>query len=383
MAKNPLFIKVRDRSKRPVRGLYRRGPSLYGRLAIGGKLRQIRLLDKEGKPIPTDDITAAKAEMARLRAQGLPATLKKGTFAEVSASYLLANKNKKEVSTMEAEQYVARVLDRFFGSMQVASIKQADIEAFCTMRLAANKSKRTVNVNVVLLRAIFEHAIVQGMLRSNPTANIKSLRSKRKAVRWLPSQDILAVADWIRSNVKVGDLIADAILFLAFSGARFTGGMNVRWEDISFERAQVTINESKNKRPIFVDFNPDLAALLTRLRDKRRPKPTGLLFPSYRTPNEAEDKPLTAFRDSITKACAALGIERFWPHMLRHHFASRCVMAGINFKQVAEWLGHSDGGVLVSTTYGHLAKGFGQTAAQLLKPVMPPVQPPAPTQMAA
>ena len=40
-------------------------------------------------------------------------------------------------------------------------------------------------------------------------------------------------------------------------------------------------------------------------------------------------------------------------HDLRHHFASICVMAGIDFMTVAAWLGHKDGGILVGKVYGH------------------------------
>ena len=42
-------------------------------------------------------------------------------------------------------------------------------------------------------------------------------------------------------------------------------------------------------------------------------------------------------------------------HDFRHFFASRCVMAGVDFMTIAESLGHKDGGILVGKTYGHLA----------------------------
>ena len=39
---------------------------------------------------------------------------------------------------------------------------------------------------------------------------------------------------------------------------------------------------------------------------------------------------------------------------MRHYFCSNAIEAGVNFKVIAGWLGHSDGGVLVAKTYGHL-----------------------------
>jgi integrase len=42
------------------------------------------------------------------------------------------------------------------------------------------------------------------------------------------------------------------------------------------------------------------------------------------------------------------------PHQLRHRFASLLVASGINIRQVAEWMGHQDGGALLLRTYAHL-----------------------------
>jgi site-specific recombinase XerD len=39
---------------------------------------------------------------------------------------------------------------------------------------------------------------------------------------------------------------------------------------------------------------------------------------------------------------------------MRHFFCSNAIEAGCDFKVIAEWLGHKDGGVLVARTYGHL-----------------------------
>jgi site-specific recombinase XerD len=39
---------------------------------------------------------------------------------------------------------------------------------------------------------------------------------------------------------------------------------------------------------------------------------------------------------------------------MRHFFASNAIEAGVDFKAIADWLGHKDGGILVAQTYGHL-----------------------------
>jgi hypothetical protein len=39
-------------------------------------------------------------------------------------------------------------------------------------------------------------------------------------------------------------------------------------------------------------------------------------------------------------------------------------MAGIDFKTIAEWVGHRDGGVLIGKVYGHLKPGHGAIQAE-------------------
>ena len=53
-------------------------------------------------------------------------------------------------------------------------------------------------------------------------------------------------------------------------------------------------------------------------------------------------------------------------HDLRHYFASMAVMSGIDFKTIAEWLGHQDGGMLVGKVYGHLLPEHRQRMADRL-----------------
>jgi site-specific recombinase XerD len=49
---------------------------------------------------------------------------------------------------------------------------------------------------------------------------------------------------------------------------------------------------------------------------------------------------------------------------LRHFFCSNAIEAGVDFKAIAGWLGHKDGGVLAAKTYGHLRNEHSAAMAQ-------------------
>jgi site-specific recombinase XerD len=49
---------------------------------------------------------------------------------------------------------------------------------------------------------------------------------------------------------------------------------------------------------------------------------------------------------------------------MRHYFVSNAVEAGVDFKVIASWVGHKDGGLLVAKTYGHLRDSHSFEMAQ-------------------
>jgi integrase len=112
-----------------------------------------------------------------------------------------------------------------------------------------------------------------------------------------------------------------------------------------------------------VDFNLELEAHLNDMAARRVPD-SNWLFPSPQRGNS--DRRAKTFRDSFSDARkkAKLGSVSF--HDLRHYFASMAVMSGIDFKTIAEWLGHQDGGMLVGKVYGHLLPEHRKRMAERL-----------------
>jgi integrase len=102
---------------------------------------------------------------------------------------------------------------------------------------------------------------------------------------------------------------------------------------------------------------------------KRRVPDSDWLFPS---PQRGEkDIHAQTFRESLklvrqhaAKTDPKLAGKAF--HDMRHHFISYCVMSGIDFMTIAEWVGHRDGGILIGKVYGHLADTHKKEQAQRL-----------------
>ena len=50
-------------------------------------------------------------------------------------------------------------------------------------------------------------------------------------------------------------------------------------------------------------------------------------------------------------------------HDMRHFFATNALERGADFKTLAAWLRHKDGGILAASVYGHLRRDHGDDLA--------------------
>jgi integrase len=82
--------------------------------------------------------------------------------------------------------------------------------------------------------------------------------------------------------------------------------------------------------------------LLERIRSTDTPADSGRVIP------------IENAKTAIITGCKKAGLPPFMHHDLRHYFCSNAIEAGIDFKVIAGWVGHKDGGFLVAKTYGHL-----------------------------
>ena len=147
-----------------------------------------------------------------------------------------------------------------------------------------------------------------------------------------------------RSNAR------EVIEFLAHSGLRITAARNVRWTDVHAERIEYL---GKGGRLCSVPIIDGMRGILERLR--KLDDGSGFVLPRV------------AIRTGLAKACARAGLRNLTHHDFRHMFITRCVESGVDIPTVARWVGHNDGGALLSKRYFHLLDGHSQRMAAKVK----------------
>jgi integrase len=141
---------------------------------------------------------------------------------------------------------------------------------------------------------------------------------------------------------------ADLAEGMAYSGMRLGEATELLWGDVNFDLKFFTVTGgellTKNHEARTVPMFPTFERLLLAMRDR------------LAIPPQPDDKvfQIGNARKAIATACHRAGLPQYTNHTCRHFFCSNAIENGIDFKVIAGWLGHKDGGILVAKTYGHL-----------------------------
>lgn len=141
------------------------------------------------------------------------------------------------------------------------------------------------------------------------------------------------------------------------TGMRKGEMLTLRWESVSFENRYLTIlsENAKSKKKRTIPMNDTVFNMLSQWRAQN-------LNEEYVFVHEG--KQVSFFQYPWQNLLKAAGIENFRFHDLRHHFASKLVMAGVDLNVVRELLGHAD--LKMTLRYAHLAPAHTAAAVQLI-----------------
>ena len=385
----PSFAKVLDGRKQPIRGLWVRNGRFYAQLTFEDSstgqavVRRVTLADKAGQPVTT--VPQAVAAMAALKVRrsdnDLPVLNRTPKFEDFVKTYLTfvkAGDGMKKSATIEKEEYTLRGWIEHLGERRIDKINRSHINAYVAVRLNQKLSPRTVNLDVIALNAVLKHAIDEKWIKVLPTQNMRPMKAPTKARPLFTAADLekLCAAAMDKREcggpvTKNGQEFCDYLRLMALCGARRNEALALRWQDVDFDRGQLTIGatgDTKNSTSRVVDFNPKLKAHLEDMAS-RLAADSQWVFPSPQRGDR--DIHAMSFQDSLklarehaAKKDPHLANRTF--HDCRHHFISMAVMSGIDYMTIAAWVGHRDGGVLIGKVYGHLADSHKKEQAAKL-----------------
>ncbi len=133
--------------------------------------------------------------------------------------------------------------------------------------------------------------------------------------------------------------------------------INLRWQDIDFERGLIHIKRGKGGKERVVFLHKKLKELLKEYGIKN----TGLVLISERSKKYSE----RTIQQIVKNASKKAGIKKkVTPHTLRHSFATHLLEAGADIRYIQKLLGHKN--LRTTQIYTHIANKDIKKLADLL-----------------
>lgn len=240
-----------------------------------------------------------------------------------------------------------------FYNKPVKSIKPEQIEKILEQYAAGSvngygsnkpKSNNTLIRMKASLSSIFQYGIDKKYMDKNPTDKIRIKAAPNQVERFLSDDERVRLLSAC-SESSWGEMHL-LILLAITTGMRKSELINLRWNDINFDKGLATLGDTKNGTP---RINPIPSFVLDEMKQFRKIG-SGLIFVS---PTNAE-KPFD-FRSQWDWVRVRAGIENFRFHDLHHTAASYLVMAGATLHEAGQILGHKS--EQTTKRYAHLSTG--------------------------
>jgi len=250
------------------------------------------------------------------------------------------------------------------------------IEKWRSEQLKGGKAGTTINRDVTSLKACLSRAVEWGVLDENPLQKLRPIRtdnlsraryltadeerSLRKTLRerdeqlckrresgnkWRRERHLATLPDL--SLRLFSDYLRPMVLLTMNTGLRRGEVLQLKWSDVDLLQRKVIIrgDNAKSGKTRYVPLNDEAVSTLQRWQPSA--EATGWVFPAR------DGGRLTSIKTSWKSVLKNAAIADFRWHDLRHHFASRLVMKGVDLNTVRELLGHSD--LSMTLRYAHLS----------------------------
>jgi len=250
------------------------------------------------------------------------------------------------------------------------------IEKWRSEQMKCGKARTTINRDVTALKACLSKAVEWDVLEQNPLEKLRPMRTdKLSRVRYLTAEEERALRkalhdrnkqlcqnrksgnNWRRqrhmaelpdlSTRKFADYLQPMTLLTLNTGLRRGEALQLKWTDVDLLQRKVVIrgDNAKSGKTRYMPLNDEALSALQHWRSST--ELAEWVFPGR------DGERLKGIKTSWKSVLQKAAICDFHWHDLRHHFASRLVMKGVDLNTVRELLGHSD--LSMTLRYAHLS----------------------------
>ena len=229
----------------------------------------------------------------------------------------------------------------------IKNFLKSEIEPRAFLMRYSEKSKSSMRLIYFSLKFFYENVLNQNWDEGIPVAKISS-----KLPTVLNREEVNKMFD-VTINLKHKFLLMAAY----YTGARLNEIINLRWEDLDFERELIHLKISKGDKERMVFFHENLKKIIKYFNLEKE----GLVFSSNLRKKYNKRTVQNIVKDAARKA----GIrKKITTHSLRHSFATHLLESGADIRHIQQLLGHKD--LKTTQIYTHVANKDIKNLANLL-----------------
>ena len=250
-----------------------------------------------------------------------------------------------------AHTYIAQMLriKDELGKCIASDLKPADVEVWLSSHEEWTDATR--NRYKSALSKALQLAVVDGNLPRNVARLVTAKKESSGRVRWMKPDEEVRIVSVIQKKYPVH---LHAFYVALHTGMRSSEQFGLTWTRVDFERRKILLEITKNGDPREVPMNKTVLAILTDLYVN---KDSNLVFPRKFKGERTEQR-------WFPRAVAKAKVADFRWHDLRHTFASRLVMAGVDLYTVSKLMGHKT--IAMTQRYAHLSPEHNLAAVEVL-----------------
>src|SRR5712691_3805127 len=306
--------------------IYQRGKSWYYDFQSRGE-RYAGCIGPVSKTVAKEVLARKRAEAAEGR-YSAPAKKPSPLFEDIAAEYLQYYQANRRPKSLERHQMAFQALKPFFGGHRLADISPFLIEKYKRLRKEAGRSEVTINRELAFLKNLFTMSIKWGKASENPVKQVRLFREDNGRTRFLTEDEEA------RLLASCGPYLRPIVITALHTGFRKSELLSLTWSNVDFRHSLITVGAAyaKNGEARSVPMTAVLTETLKASRINAAPA-----APVFLT---REGQPYRDISTAFDTAVRRAGIMDFTFHDLRHTFASRLVVGGVDLTTVKELMGH-------------------------------------------
>lgn len=304
-----------------------------------------RRREKAGKLSAALDLLAERRLQVKKGEYIQPRQTRAWTFRRLAEEAIKQKALRMAALTIETDRIRLGKLLPLIGGTRFDRLTPEKLEEVLGTLKRSGLTNSTVNRYRSFISSVFTFALKTARVAANPVARVGRYKENDSRLRWLRSEEEARFRKVL--HVDSHEWEFDLALH---TGMRRGEQFWLKWKDCDLERGILTVKGKTGRRHVVA--NETAIAALTKLQKLSGEKE--FVCPD----NDGSAK--RDWRQWLERAADEANVKDFHWHDLRHTFASRLVMAGVDIRTVQELLGHRS--IVMTMRYAHLSSDHRKAA---------------------